>query len=81
MAKVYRVEAWDSDKHPNGVIRLYWEGKEGFGQYDLVIESNPTDEGGELKIVGDSECMDSNEDRKFLASLLDSLLEKVTIEE
>lgn len=59
---------------PNGVIGIEWSSDAGFGRYELIME-----EDGMLH--AQSECMDSNEDKKFIKALLDKLLDKIIVDE
>jgi hypothetical protein len=87
------VGIWDGDK-PG--LRLYWSGALGFGTYDLVFEKNyeeidyekddveqqkQTQKEYSLKANGWSECMDNNEDKKFLKQLLLNLADQIEIVE
>lgn len=84
MAEVYNAEIYKNENCPNGCLRLFWDGEEGFGQYDLIIRSTSKEEPPlsdyKLKINGYSEYMDDNEDKSFLKSLLDSLLSQIDID-
>lgn len=77
MVNVHNAEIYKNEACPNGCLRLFWEGDKGVGQYDLIIRSNEDDD--ELKITGDSEYMDKGEDKVFLRSLFESLLDKIEI--
>jgi hypothetical protein len=83
MSEVYNAEIYKNENCPNGCLRLFWDGDEGFGQYDLVIESHseeqfpPTDY--ELEITGDSEYVDDDNNKEFLKSLFYSLIEHIKI--
>lgn len=55
-----------------GCIRIYWSSDIGFGQYDLYINKNN-------ELCGDSEYMDSQEDKDFIGKLLELLKEKLLI--
>lgn len=76
MRNVYKIEVWNNERCPKGAIRLYWDADEGFGQYDLFINYNAD---GDLELLGDSEYMDRGEDKTFIQSLFESLLEKLKV--
>lgn len=87
---VYNMSIFKHEYCPHGGIRLYWEGDCGFGTYDLILDDEPErDEFGcpicnddyKLDIKGYSECMDSNDDKKFLKQLLMSLADSIDIKE
>lgn len=82
MVTVDKVEVYKNEICPQGCIRLFWYGDIGFGQYDLVIESEVSPEGKfNLKVVGYSECLDKGDDKGFLEKLLASLVEQVEVVE
>lgn len=72
--EIVEVEAWHTEQHPHGVIRIHWCGDVGFGQYDLVI-------GEDGKLHGYSESMEGTEDKYFSKELLRLLHEKIIVEE
>jgi hypothetical protein len=75
------VEVWGGE-HPG--IRLHWSGAPGFGTYTLLFAMDydyDKDDVYELKVTGESECMDDNEDKGYLKHLLLSLADKVEIVE
>lgn len=55
------------------VIILSWQGNIGWGEYTLYKEKDSD------QWKGDSECMDSNEDKSFLKMLLDKFVENVNV--
>ena len=57
--------------HSSGGIRIEWNSRLGFGQYDLQVR--------EGKIVADSESMDSGEDKDFLRKLLSLIADKAEV--
>lgn len=83
MARIYDVKVFRNEICEKGYIRLFWEGEKGFGHYDLIIDSNNDQEelpeDYMLRIRGDSEHMDRGEDKRFLESLFQSLIEQVEI--
>ena len=68
---VYEVEPFVNEDYKGVILR--WESNIGFGEYTLYFEN------GEWH--GDSECMDSTEDKWFLKKLLDNFIEKLKVEE
>lgn len=62
----------DSGFVHDGCIRIFWSSSIGFGQYDLWKDSKGN-------WCGDSECMDSQEDKDFIKKLLSLLAEKLII--
>lgn len=64
-------------------ISLMWSGDIGWGEYGLVLNENYDEDkdntGYELKILGDSECMDKGDRKDFLKQLLMSLVDKVEV--
>ena len=82
MVNVYDVKIYKHEYCPNGCIRIFWEGDKGFGQYDLLIETQADeeeDDNYELKIIGDSECMDYADNKEFLKSLFMAMLDKIEV--
>jgi len=59
--KVMNVEFYDDS------MEIYWDSSIGFGRYDITQD--------DLKYVGYSEHMDSNEDKDFLKLLLEKASE------
>lgn len=53
-------------------MRLEWSCNLGWGQYDLVFNEDGS-------IEGYSECMDNNDDKKFITTLLEKMIEKINI--
>ena len=73
-------------------IKLIWSGNIGFGEYEIyskdadkegVFEDVPDEiqEYMYTKWNGQSECMDSSDDKWFIKLLLKSLIEKMVIDE
>lgn len=56
-------------------ICIKWYGNIGFGEYNLYKENE------EDGWHGDSECMDTNDDKAFLKLLMDKFIEQVKIEQ
>ena len=54
-------------------IRIEWQGKEGFGMYDISFENG--------KIYGYSEYMDKQSDKTLLRALLNAIADKVKVVE
>lgn len=54
-------------------IRIEWQGKEGFGMYDISFEDG--------KIYGYSEYMDKRNDKTLLRALLNAFADKVKVVE
>lgn len=52
-------------------LRIYWDSNIGFGQYDIWVEDD--------KIYGESECMDSQNDKGFIRKLLELVVDQMTI--
>ena len=65
------VIQWREDVH-YGCMKIKWESSIGFGEYTIRIKEDGS-------IEGDSEAMDSNDDKRFLKKLLELLLEKTQI--
>ena len=55
------------------VVGIDWSCNLGWGRYELCFEENGT------KIIADSECMDSNNDKAFLKALLNKVYEMTEI--
>lgn len=55
------------------IINILWASDIGFGNYAIIKKPN-----GE--ILGDSEFMDSNEDKQFIEKLLNLIKEKINID-
>lgn len=51
------------------IITILWNSNIGFGNYTIVREGT--------SFTGDSECMDSNNNKTFIIKLLNSLQEKI----
>ena len=83
MVNVTDVAVFVNELCPYGGIRIYWDGDKGFGQYDLIVRSYYDEESPpdnyKLKITGDSEYMDTNEDKSFLKSLVESLVNHIEV--
>lgn len=56
----------------DGRIVIFWNSTIGFGQYDLWKDKDG-------KWHGDSEYMDSNEDKDFIKKLMELFVEKLTV--
>ncbi len=69
--KKVEVEVTDLIPIEHGLI-LSWQGNIGFGEYTIFTDSNGN-------ILGDSECMDKGEDKEFLKSLFNSIVEQIKI--
>lgn len=67
------IEGFDSDEYTG--IDISWFGDLGFGHYTIM--KNIYDE--QDHIIGDSEHMDTQDDKSFLKALFNKLLEKVEI--
>ena len=52
-------------------ITIEWVGTNGWGEYTIFIADD--------KISGDSECMDGNDDKRFLKALFDDILAQIDI--
>ena len=59
---------------PNGVIGIEWSGAAGFGRYELILDDNG-------KLHAHSECMDSNNDKRFIKKLMELLADEAIIDE
>lgn len=82
---VWDIYVCKNENFPNGCITLSWDGKYGFGQYDLIIDSKPydcfnPDPNHKLKIIARSEHMDNNDHKEFIKELLLSLVDSIEIE-
>ena len=55
-------------------FEIAWDSDIGFGSYTIYKKSDETE------WHGDSECMDTNEDKAFLQELLKVFFEKIKIE-
>lgn len=55
-------------------FRIIWTGNIGFGEYTIYREQESEE------WHGDSECMDSNDDKWFLSLLLDKIKEMIIID-
>ena len=64
----YEINEMDVDKN---YIRIYWQGKEGFGTYDLIFEDG--------KINAYSEYMDRGNDKALLRALLNAIADKAEV--
>jgi hypothetical protein len=65
------VIQWKPDVH-YGCLKIKWESDIGFGEYIIRIKEDG-------KLEGDSETMDSNEDKEFIKKLLELLVDKMEI--
>lgn len=66
------IEPFDNDTWRG--FKIIWSGNIGFGEYTIYRDKT------ENQWYGDSECMDSNDDKWFLSLLLDKLKEMITID-
>ena len=55
----------------NGLC-IYWDSSIGFGEYNIWVEEDG-------RICGDSECMDSQDDKDFIRKLLELIADQMTI--
>lgn len=56
----------------NGWVTIQWDADIGFGEYTIRV----TDEG---RWKGDSECMDRGEDKSFLESIFESIINQIEV--
>lgn len=70
--KIDEVRIFQNERCPHGAIKIIWSANIGFGEYVLLNNEDGS-------ITGDSEMMDSNEDKKFISRLLQLLVEKIVI--
>ena len=66
------IEPFDNDTWQG--FKILWSGNIGFGEYTIYRDKT------EKQWYGDSECMDSNDDKWFLSLLLNKLKEMITID-
>jgi hypothetical protein len=57
----------------NKGFKILWSSDIGFGEYTVIKENG--------KILGFSECMDSQDDKEFIKKLLELLVDKLIIKE
>lgn len=81
MISVYKIEVRKNELSPEGEISLYWAGSDEFGQYNLIINNREDNDGLSLEIEGYSEYMDQGDDKEFLKSLFDLILNTVKVVE
>lgn len=55
----------------NGLC-IYWDSSIGFGEYNIWVKEDG-------KVYGDSECMDSQDDKDFIRKLFELIAEQMTI--
>jgi hypothetical protein len=67
--QVDELVAFNNEKTKGVVIQ--WSGNNGWGEYTIYFDKD--------EICADSECMDNNEDKRFLKALFEDLLNKVRI--
>lgn len=67
------VIPFKNENHAGFIIQ--WSADIGFGEYTLYRSPDEN----KLEWFGDSECMDSNCDKEFLAELMKLFVEKITI--
>ena len=70
--EVDNIEISENDNYK--VIKFLWMGNIGFGEYTLYEKK---EEPG--KWYGDSECMDTTEDKWFLSKLLESFVNQIEV--
>ena len=82
------IQPYQNDKYAG--IKLLWSGNIGFGEYEIYSKNSdrepmyddcPEDEYMYINWAGQSECMDSQDDKWFIKLLLESLVNKMRIEE
>lgn len=66
-----KVEVTDLIPIEHGLI-LSWQGNIGFGEYTIFTDS-------EGHMLADSEHMDKDDDKEFLRSLFDSIVEQIKV--
>ncbi len=70
--RIDRVEIGGNPEVNAGCLRIVWVSDIGFGIYDIIVMKDGT-------LEADSECMDSNTDKKFVNKLMELLIEKIKI--
>lgn len=68
------ISFWGTGNYYNGGLKIDWSGNMGWGELDIVIDKNN-------KLVAFTECMDTNEDKKFVKKIMELLVEKLIIVE
>ena len=71
--KIDEVSAFHNEQHEG--LCILWSSDIGFGEYNLY--KNIDDETDTWH--GDSECMDSNEDKEFIKELMNLFIQKLVI--
>ena len=67
--EVLAICPYANDKYKG--ITIEWNGTNGWGEYTISIVED--------KLIGDSECMDGNDDKRFLRALFDNILAQIDI--
>lgn len=67
--EVQAIYPYINDEHRGIVIE--WDGTNGWGEYTVSIVND--------KIIGESECMDDNSDKRFLRALFEDILAQINI--
>lgn len=67
------IKGFDNDLYSG--FTIYWSSDIGFGEYIIWTEMKD----GELKLYGDSEYMDSNDDKEFVTELMRLVVTKLII--
>lgn len=70
--QIGEVRIFQNERCPHGAIKILWSANIGFGEYVLLNNEDGS-------ITGNSELMDSNEDKKFITRLMQLLVEKIVI--
>lgn len=70
--QIDEVRIFQNERCPHGAIKILWSANIGFGEYVLLNNEDGS-------ITGNSELMDSNEDKKFITRLMQLLVEKIVI--
>ena len=87
--EVYGIQPYANEKYAG--IKLLWRGNIGFGEYEIyskdsdkeaLYENLPEDmqEYAYTKWNGQSEYMDSSDDKWFIRLLMDSLIQKMEVD-
>lgn len=76
------VEVYDIECYKNGFVIRWISPELGWGEYTIHVNADRDEYGsviGDVSIEGDSEYMDSNDDKLFLRTLLAKLEDKIEI--
>lgn len=84
--KVTGIEVFINRNSIEGGFRLSWTGLDSkrnspmYGQYELIVDTRVNqDNDAHMQILGYSRCLDSNNDKRFIKSLLQALTDNIVI--